>query len=96
LFEAKKLEDRIMLLLDRFDPPANLTDFDAIPGHREEWSKFISDTFDRPRDERIEKDSNDKPRNIKSQYYNETKVPSDDPVDNEILWDAFPKTLPRQ
>lgn len=85
-----------MPLLDRFEPPANLTDFDAISGHREEWSKYISDTFDRAIGERIEKDSNGKPRDIKSQYYNETKVPSDEPVDLEIVWDAFPKILTRQ
>ena len=89
-------ERRIMPTIARFDPPANLNDFDAIPGHREEWSKYISDTFDRSISERIEKDSNGKPRDIKSQYYNETKVSSDEPVDLEIVWDAFPKTLTRQ
>jgi hypothetical protein len=97
LFEAKKLEDRIMPLLDRFDPPANLTDFDAIPGHREEWSKYISTVFDDAIKKRVETEPDGKtPRNIKSQYYNETKVPSDDPVEKEIVWDAFPKTLTRQ
>jgi hypothetical protein len=85
-----------MPTIDRFDPPSNLKDFDAIPGHREEWGKYISNTFDRSISERIEKDSTGKPRDIKPQYYNETKVPSDEPADLEIVWDAFPKTLTRQ
>ncbi|GAB1540348.1 hypothetical protein NUACC21_30170 [Scytonema sp. NUACC21] len=82
-----------MPLLNHFDPPANLTDFDAIPGHREAWNKYISDTFDRAIKDRIETPY---VGSGKSQYYNETKVPSDDPVDLEIVWDAFPKTLTRQ
>jgi hypothetical protein len=98
LFEAKKLEDRIMSLLDRFDPPANLTDFDAIPGHREKWSEYISTVFDDAIKKRIETEPDGKtPRNIESQYYNETKVSWDDPVEErEIIWDAFPRTLTRQ
>jgi hypothetical protein len=97
LFEAKKLEDRIMSLLDRFDPPANLTDFDAIPGHREEWSKYISTVFDDAIKKRVKTEPDGKtPRNIKFQYYNETRVSLDDPQDDPIPWEAFPKTLTRQ
>src|SRR5262249_39410372 len=31
----------------------------------------------------------------RSQYYNEMKKPSDNPEDQAIVWDAFPKTLTR-
>jgi hypothetical protein len=85
-----------MSLLDRFDPPANLTDFDAIPGHREKWSEYISTVFDDAIKKRVETEPDGKPRNIKSQYYNETKVASDDPQDVPIVWDAFPRTLTQQ
>jgi hypothetical protein len=80
-----------MPTIPRFDPPAFLTDFDAIPGHREGWSTFVSDAF-KGAIERVE----DQIGQGNCQYYNETTTPSDDPQDLDIIWDGFPKTLIRQ
>lgn len=80
-----------MPLLNHFDPPASLGDFDAIPGQREGWSKFISSVFD-DAIKRVEEEVG----TGNSQYYNETKVASDAPEDLDIVWDAFPKTLIRR
>jgi hypothetical protein len=35
-----------MALLQRFDPPAFLSDYDGIPGHREAWHAFVSRCFE--------------------------------------------------
>jgi hypothetical protein len=40
------LQKLTMPLLQRFDPPAYLNDFDGILGMREAWHRFLSLTFD--------------------------------------------------
>ena len=80
-----------MPTIARFDPPAFLDDFDAIPGHREGWSTFVSDAFQ----EAIERVEAQIGRG-NCQYYNEIETPSDDPQDVDIIWDGFPKALVRQ
>ena len=35
-----------MAKLERFDPPANLDDFNGIPGQLEQWSQAVSGWFD--------------------------------------------------
>jgi hypothetical protein len=79
--------------LARFDPPAFLDDFDAIPGQREGWSKYISATFDRA----IAAVTQQGVPINGVQFYNETKTSSDPPVsDQAIQWLGFPQTLVAQ
>jgi len=80
-----------MPTIPRFDPPAFLDDFDAIPGHRDGWSTFVSNAF-KEAIERVEAQIGQG----NCQYYDETKTPSEDPQDLDIIWDGFPKTLVRQ
>jgi hypothetical protein len=35
-----------MSLLQRFDPPAFLADYDGIPGQRDAWHRLICQCFD--------------------------------------------------
>jgi hypothetical protein len=81
-----------MTLLTRYDTPANLPDFDSIPGQREAWHKAVSTWFD----ETIfddSQDTHDKPL----VYYNAANFdPGGAVVEQEITWNAFPKTLLRQ
>ena len=80
-----------MPTIPSFNPPAGLTDFDAIPGQREGWSKYISATFDR-----VIADVGAVVGAGKCQFYNETKVASDNPQDEPIVWDGFPRVLTRR
>lgn len=79
------------MTIEEFSPPGGCTDFDNIPSQRKGWSKYISATIDRAIKE-VEKDVG----SGKSQFYNETKVDSDSPEDEPIIWDGFPHVLTRR
>jgi hypothetical protein len=80
-----------MPTIPQFDPPAFLDDFNAIPNQRDGWSRYISAIVDRAI-RRVEQEVG----TGNSQFYNETQTSSDDPIDAEISWPAFPQTLIRQ
>jgi hypothetical protein len=80
-----------MGLVQRFDPPAYLPDFNPIPGQLEAWHKAVSNWFgtfieqDRPL--------------VGSgtfQFYNPARFdPAGTVVEQAITWNAFPKELLR-
>ena len=81
-----------MGILQRFDPPAFLPDFNTIPGQLEAWHRAISKWFDVS----IETD-----RPLVSggtfQFYNPARFdPGGAIVEQAITWNAFPKELLRQ
>jgi len=74
----------------RFDPPAFLDDFDKIPGQLEAWSNAVSGWFD----EAIASEKDNLHPGDTCQYYNQVTEPRPEPkLDQEIVWNAFPKTL---
>ena len=82
-----------MPTLSRFDPPAFLTDFDRIPGHREGWDRYISSIFGgairRVEGQGVPVGS--------VQFYDETQTSSEEPIaDRAIQWFGFPQTLVAQ
>lgn len=80
-----------MPTLGRFDPPGFLADFDRIPGQREGWTRYISETFARAI-VRVQRAGVDQP-----QFYDETRTPSEEPVtDKAVQWFGFPQTLVAQ
>ena len=86
-----------MPTIPKYDPPALLDDFDAFPGLRDDWSTWISETFENS----IRKIEEALMSGESSQYYNETKTATDadhDPEsdDKDIVWDGFPKVLSTQ
>jgi hypothetical protein len=72
-----------------YDPPGFMTDFDRIPGAREQWSRAVSGWFD----EAIAGEAyllQGQP----CQYYNQLRTPPTGPaIEQEIVWNGFSGTL---
>jgi len=80
-----------MSLLERFDPPAFLPDFNSIPGQLEAWHRAVSSWFDAVVE--IERETIGAP----PQYYNPAVFdPGGIVVEQAIAWNAFPKELLRR
>ena len=80
-----------MAILQQFDPPAYLPDFNGIPGQLEAWHRAVSKWFD---------DSIDRDRQLVGggtfQFYNPARLdPAGTVVEQAITWNAFPKELLR-
>jgi len=86
-----------MALLQAFDPPAYLNDFDGMPGMREAWHEFVSLTFDVCVDS--EKSSVLKADGTTGtvQFYNPAVYDPGGPlVEQAVTWNGFPKELLRR
>src|SRR5271156_5373602 len=81
-----------MALLARYDTPAFLPDFDAIPGQLEAWNKAVSAWFD----QNIADDKDAFGRDTLLYYNAATFDPGGVEVEQEITWNAFPKELLRR
>jgi hypothetical protein len=82
-----------MALLDRFDPPAHLADFDAIPSQLDQWHQFVSGWFDAI----IEYERTQVGAGDPVQFYNPAAVdPGGTVLEQAITWNAFPKELLRR
>src|SRR5688572_7178148 len=77
------------MLLDKFDPPGFLGDFNAQ--QKAAWSEYISEQFDQARSGRPDVFDYDGPR---EQFYNPTKTHTgDDAQSVDITWTAFPRNV---
>jgi hypothetical protein len=87
-----------MSLLSRFDPPAYLDDFDAIPGQREAWHDFVSLNFDASIEaERAVVTTNHGAAPGIVQFFNAARYDPGGPlVEQAITWNAFPRELVRR
>jgi hypothetical protein len=87
-----------MGLLQRFDPPAYLGDFDALPGMRETWHEFVSLTFDAciaSEQSKVVRTGGQAPGTV--QFYNPARFDPGGPlVEQAVTWNAFPKELLRR
>lgn len=87
-----------MGLLNRFDPPAYLNDFDAVRGMREAWHEFVSLTFDvsiASEQPAVLRAADQKPGTV--QFYNPASYDPGGPiVEQAVTWNAFPKELLRR
>jgi hypothetical protein len=80
-----------MALLNRFDPPAFLPDFNAIPGQLDAWHRAMSAWFDDV------VAGEQKAIGAPPQYYNAaTFDPGGVLVEQAVTWNAFPKELLRR
>lgn len=78
--------------LARFDPPANIDDFNTIPKQRDAWSEFLSNSFD-AEVRQVESEIG----TGKSQFYNPTKIDTTDPKsEKDIVWIGFPALIKRK
>ena len=81
-----------MPLLSRYDTPAFLPDFNAIPGQLDAWSRAVSGWFDQA----IEADRQ-RFGGAPLQYYNAAAFdPGGAAVEQAVMWNAFPKELIRR
>lgn len=86
-----------MGLLNRFDPPAYLPDFGAVPALPEQWHKAVSTWFDNSIASEVSAIA-DRPNGEPGivQFYNpSTYDPRGPLVEQSISWNAFPKELLR-
>ena len=87
-----------MGLLTTYDPPARMSDFDAIPGQRDAWHRFVQESFD----QNIEAVRKQLPRVKRGamatpQFYSATTLdPGGALVEQAVIWNAFPKELLRR
>jgi hypothetical protein len=80
-----------MSQLTRFDPPAFLPDFNAIPGQLEAWHRAMSAWFDAV--VKIE----EKATRSSPQYYNPAAFdPGGILIEQAVTWNAFPKEMLRR
>ncbi len=78
------------MLLDRYDPPAFMTDFDALPGARDRWSSAVSGWFD----EVIASEQGGPLAGQPCQLYNAHATDIPGPVfEQAVVWIALPGTL---
>jgi hypothetical protein len=81
-----------MGLLERFDPPAYLPDFNEIPDQLEQWHEAVSGWFDE-----YKAVASTKVPDGRVQFYNPaTFDPGEPAVKQDIVWSAFPKELVRR
>lgn len=86
-----------MGLLQRFDPPAYLTDFDGVAGAREAWHAFVSGAFDESIRTQLPRVRQANGTEGTVQYYNASAFdPGGATIEQAIAWNAFPKELLRQ
>src|SRR5215831_9031279 len=86
-----------MGLLQRYDPPAFLADFNAIPGQLEQWHAFVSACFDGTIAAEAETIAQVHGQAGTIQYYNASSLdPGGGLVEQAIPWNAFPKELLRE
>ena len=84
-----------MALLQGFDPPAFMNDFDSMPGMRQAWSDFVSAAFDASiQSEQTAVTTGGGKASGTIQFFNPTKFDPGGPlVEQAITWNAFPKEL---
>lgn len=85
-----------MALLQKFDPPAFLSDFNVIPGQLDAWNNAMNSWFDAVvviEAGKIAKGATLAQTDARTQFYNPTKFDPGSLVEQSIPWNAFPKEL---
>lgn len=86
-----------MGLIERFNPPAFLPDFDRVPGLADEWSEFLSGRFDLAIHDQCDAAFRQhREDRAKAQFFNPLKYrPQGKIFEQAVVWNAFPKALGR-
>lgn len=83
-----------MSTLKMFDPPARMKDFDRIEGQREAWSAAVSGWIDDSiQSEEATFAADPDAKGQPCQFFNATKFMPEGALTQDIVWNAFPKTL---
>jgi hypothetical protein len=82
-----------MGIVPLYDPPARLNDFDAIPGQRLAWHRFLVEQFKA----QIDGLAGTFGQALNPQFYDATEYDPGGPiVEQPVVWNAFPKELLRR
>jgi hypothetical protein len=82
-----------MSLLSLYDPPARMSDFDAIPGQRLAWHRFLVEQFSA----QIDGLAQTFKQALNPQFYDASQFDPGGPiVEQAVVWNAFPKELLRR
>ena len=85
-----------MGLLEVYDPPARLQDFDAIKGQRMAWHRFMADQFAqqiRSAVHQIPASSPGTPTICQFYDASSLSIPAARSIEQAVVWNAFPKEL---
>lgn len=86
-----------MALLQAYDPPARMADFDAIPGQRDAWHRFILESFDGSIQSEVDALQHvSKGDRVRPQFYSAVRFDPGPAIEQAVVWNAFPKELLRR
>jgi hypothetical protein len=86
-----------MGLLNAYDPPARMSDFDSIPGQRDAWHRFVLESFDQNIATVRKSLQSLKDKSRQPQFYSAVHYDPGGPViEQAVVWNAFPKELLRR
>ena len=85
-----------MALLKAYDPPANMTDFDAIPGQREQWHRFVLESFNGSIATELEVLKRATGKDYPTAFYSQALTDPGPAIEQAVVWNAFPKELLRR
>ena len=85
-----------MALLKAYDPPANMTDFDAIPGQREHWHRFVLESFKGSIKNEVDLLKQVTGEDYPSAFYSAALTDPGAAIEQAVVWNAFPKELLRR
>jgi hypothetical protein len=86
-----------MALLQAYDPPARMADFDAIPGQRDAWHRFVLEAFTasiQTEVDALRPVIHEGP--IRPQFYSAFLFDPGPAIEQAVVWNAFPKELLRR
>jgi hypothetical protein len=85
-------------LLSTYDPPARLSDFDAIAGQRDAWHRFVLESFNQNiQTVRDQLRSSNGQQTGRPQFYSAVSYDPGGPlIEQAVVWNAFPKELLRR
>lgn len=85
-----------MALLQAYDPPARMTDFDGIPGQRDAWHRFVLETFDASVGSEVAALRAAGGSDLRAQFYTAFRLDPGPAIEQAVVWNAFPKELLRR
>jgi hypothetical protein len=85
-----------MALLEAYDPPARMTDFDAIQGQREAWHEFVLEAFNSSIGGEEAKLRKVAKKTARSAFFSAVLFDPGPTIEQAVVWNAFPKELLRR
>ena len=85
-----------MALLQAYDPPARMTDFDSIRGQRDAWHRFVLESFDGSIQTEAKALRRATGGAVLPQFYSAVRFDPGPAIEQAVVWNAFPKELLRR